>query len=150
MLRLDGGCVYVEIAATPLLFRGQPSVQAVIRDVTERRRAALAQARLAAVVEASQDAILSVTAEGTVVGWNPAAERLYGWAEEEASGRAASVTTPRLQAFRSGAALRVACMCCVSYVSVGGRAGLFPLRGSGACIGRGREAGKAKAMVQLP
>ena len=86
MVRLDGSRVDVEIAAAPLQFQGEQAVQAVIRDVTERKRAALAQSRLSAIVEAVQDAILSVAPDGTLVGWNTGAERLYGYVEAEIVG----------------------------------------------------------------
>src|SRR5438477_5871455 len=38
-------------------------------------------------VEPSGDAIISITREGTVVSWNPAAERLFGYGAEQAIGR---------------------------------------------------------------
>lgn len=44
-------------------------------------------AALAAVVEASEDAVFVLTAEGAVVTWGPAAERLYGWFADEVVGR---------------------------------------------------------------
>ena len=42
--------------------------------------------RLAAIIEASEDAILTTTAEGIVTSWNAGAERLYGYASEEIIG----------------------------------------------------------------
>ena len=49
---------------------------------------------LAALVESSDDAIIGKTLEGTVVSWNPAAERLYGYSAEEAIGRPITLIVP--------------------------------------------------------
>ncbi len=59
-----------------------------------RRKAEQAASRLAAVVESSDDAIISKTLDGVITSWNPAAERLYGWAAEEAIGRHVSFIVP--------------------------------------------------------
>ena len=63
-------------------------------DITERRRAEHAHAQLAAVVEASGDAIISRGLDRTILSWNPAAEKLFGWSAEEAIGRSIRITTP--------------------------------------------------------
>ncbi|MFC7528598.1 PAS domain S-box protein [Actinoplanes sp. GCM10030250] len=52
----------------------------------ERRLQSHANARLAAIVEASQDAIVSKALDGTIRTWNPGAERLYGYTAEEMVG----------------------------------------------------------------
>ncbi len=53
----------------------------------QRRQAEEMQARFAAVVEFSDDAIISKTVEGVVTGWNPGAEKLFGYAASEIVGR---------------------------------------------------------------
>jgi len=63
-------------------------------DVTDRRRAQEASARLAAIVETSTDAIFSKTLDGVVTSWNAGAERLYGYAAEEVVGRPVSMLAP--------------------------------------------------------
>jgi PAS domain S-box-containing protein len=49
---------------------------------------------LAAIVEASNDAILSTTPDGIITSWNPAAARLYGYSAEEAIGRPVAMLAP--------------------------------------------------------
>lgn len=66
----------------------------VFRDVTEIRRAERERARLAAIVEGSDDAIASKTLDGIVTSWNPAAARLLGYQPEEIIGKSITITVP--------------------------------------------------------
>ena len=61
-----------------------------MEDVTARKAAERAAIRLAAIVAASDDAIVAKTLEGVVTGWNPAAERVFGYSEQEMLGSPSS------------------------------------------------------------
>ncbi|HYG81954.1 MAG TPA: PAS domain S-box protein [Pyrinomonadaceae bacterium] len=63
----------------------------VFRDITERRQAEEVRLRLGAIVESSDDAIIGKTLGGVITSWNKGAERLYGYAAEEAVGRPISM-----------------------------------------------------------
>ena len=62
--------------------------------VAERKRDEAALARLASIVESSNDAITSKTLGGVVTSWNAGAERLYGYSAGEAVGRPISIIIP--------------------------------------------------------
>jgi PAS domain S-box-containing protein len=66
----------------------------VFRDITERRRAEAMQTRLAAIVESSDDAIISKTLDGMITSWNQGAERIYGYTAAEVVGQPITLLVP--------------------------------------------------------
>lgn len=66
----------------------------VFRDVTARKDAEETQSRLAAIVEFSEDAIVSKTFDGIIRTWNSGAERLFGYTSEEAIGKSITIIIP--------------------------------------------------------
>jgi two-component system CheB/CheR fusion protein len=65
-----------------------------IEDVTARRQAEDAVRRLAAIVESSDDAIIGLTLEGTIVSWNAGAEAIFGYSAAEAVGQSFFLLVP--------------------------------------------------------
>ena len=88
-VRKDGAPVLMSVSVWPRRDdRGQVVAASMVgRDVSERRWSQESLQRLAAVVETSPDAIVSLTPDGVVLGWNPSAERIYGHAAREVVGR---------------------------------------------------------------
>jgi PAS domain S-box-containing protein len=67
---------------------------AVVLDITERKRMEQERARLAAIVDSSEDAILSVDLDDIITSWNHGAEKLYGYGAVEIVGQPVSVLIP--------------------------------------------------------
>ena len=92
----DGKDRPIDDGAAPIRDDSGNAVGAVLvfRDVTDRRIADEAQARLATIVESSQDAIVSKTLDGVIRSWNAGAERLFDYSAHEAIGRPITLIIP--------------------------------------------------------
>jgi PAS domain S-box-containing protein len=64
------------------------------RDISDRKRAEEAHARLAAIVESSQDAIISKTLDGIIMSWNAGAQQIFGYEPHEAIGQPILLIVP--------------------------------------------------------
>lgn len=69
-------------------------IAGIAEDITERKIAEDATARLAAIVHSCEDAIISETLDGVITSWNKAAERLYGFTAGEAIGKNVKALIP--------------------------------------------------------
>jgi PAS domain-containing protein len=87
--RPDGTRVPFEPYPTPIFDSDGDLTGAVnmLIDITDRKRAEQAKQHLAAIVEFSDDAIVSINLHGIIQSWNAAAERIYGYTAREAIGK---------------------------------------------------------------
>jgi PAS domain S-box-containing protein len=95
-IRKDGTLVWALATVTLLKdASGQPrQLLGVIEDITSRKKAEEASLRLSAVVESSDDAIVSKTLNGIITSWNKSAERIFGYEAHEIVGLPISTLFP--------------------------------------------------------
>jgi len=105
------GGLWFDVHAYP----SNSGLSAYILDVTERKKNEEELSRLAAIVDASNDAIMSLTPEGIVLTWNGGAERIYGYSAHEMIGHNITVlrrpdamqeAEQKLESLRRGESLR--------------------------------------------
>jgi PAS domain S-box-containing protein len=96
LIARDGRELPIDDSAAPIRMPNGElfGVVLVFRDISELRRAGHARAWLAAIIESSDDAIVSKTLDGNVTSWNPGAVRLFGYEPEEIIGRPITTIIP--------------------------------------------------------
>lgn len=96
LLARDGREIPIDDSAAPIrLPDGRVfGVVLIFRDISEQRRAELTRGWLAAIIESSDDAIVSKTLDGRITSWNPGAVRLFGYAPEEIIGKPIMTIVP--------------------------------------------------------
>ncbi len=91
----DGHWVSVEGVGRLIIRDGEPPIVLIsARDVSERKSTQEALLHMAAIVESTDDAIVSKSVDGQILSWNSGAERLYGYTAAEAVGRSVSILIP--------------------------------------------------------
>ena len=94
--RKDGAELWARVSTAPIFGkRGEfEGAIAIHSDITERKIAEEAKQRLAAIVESSDDPIISKDLNGIIVSWNAAATRMFGYSAEEAIGKSILLLIP--------------------------------------------------------
>lgn len=93
-IRKDGSQVLVELAITAVKIDNAPVFIAYLRDIAERKAHEESSRRLVAIVESSDDAIVSKDLNGIITSWNVGAERLFGYTAAEAVKKPITIIIP--------------------------------------------------------
>jgi PAS domain S-box-containing protein len=93
-VRADGEEFQIEASISQVEIAGQKMFTVILRDVTERKQAEEMRERLAAIVDSSDDAIISKTLDGTIAAWNRGAEKVFGYSAAEAVGKPMTMLMP--------------------------------------------------------
>ena len=96
-VRKDGTVIPVSLTVSPIRDADGVVVGTCVihRDLTRQKGALDAAERMAAIVECSDDAIISRTLDGIITSWNPAAAKMFGYSSQEIVGKSINMLVPQ-------------------------------------------------------
>ncbi len=93
-IRKNGEHFFVEVMLTPIAYPGKTLLHVAWTDITGRKQLEEQSKRFEAIVQSSDDAIISKDLDGMVTSWNPGAETMFGYSAAEMVGQSVRVLLP--------------------------------------------------------
>ncbi|MFX0064086.1 MAG: PAS domain-containing protein, partial [Candidatus Hermodarchaeota archaeon] len=92
-LRKNGEVFWIDFSVNLIEYKGRPAIQGTFLDISDRKRAEEHLRYQADLLMNVSDAVISSDLQFHIKSWNKAAEKIYGWTEEEVLGRLVSEVT---------------------------------------------------------
>ena len=90
----NGEHFFAEVMLTPIAFGNKSIIHTVFNNITARKRLEVRMKQFEAIVNSSDDAIISKSLDGIVNSWNPGAEAIFGYSADEMLGHSMKVIIP--------------------------------------------------------
>lgn len=92
----DGTLIPISLTVSPIYDDAGQVIGAskIARDISDRLRASVTSRHLGAIIDSSDDAIVTKNLQSVITSWNPAAERMFGYSASEAVGQSIRMLIP--------------------------------------------------------
>jgi len=96
--RRNGSTFPMDLAVSEMQVGERLMFTGIVRDITEYKKVERLRGQFSAIIESSVDAIMSKDLDGIVTSWNPAAEKMFGYTEQEMIGQPMARLVPEERA----------------------------------------------------